>query len=124
MILGVGTDIVAIPRVAKVLQRFPQRFTDKILAPIEQRETMDAAYVAKRFAAKEAALKALGTGLRGGIQWTDLQVLNDALGKPQLKLQGAAAALAAQRGVTQLHVSLSDERDYALAFVILEGESS
>lgn len=124
MILGVGTDIVAIPRVAKVLQRFPQRFTDKILAPIEQRETMDAAYVAKRFAAKEAALKALGTGLRGGIQWTDLQVLNDALGKPQLKLQGAAAELAAQRGVTQLHVSLSDERDYALAFVILEGESS
>ena len=124
MILGMGTDIVAIPRVAKVLQRFPQRFTDKILAPIEQRETMDAAYVAKRFAAKEAALKALGTGLRGGIQWTDLQVLNDALGKPQLKLQGAAAALAAQRGVTQLHVSLSDERDYALAFVILEGESS
>ena len=124
MILGVCTDIVAIPRVAKVLQRFPQRFTDKILAPIEQRETMDAAYVAKRFAAKEAALKALGTGLRGGIQWTDLQVLNDALGKPQLKLQGAAAALAAQRGVTQLHVSLSDERDYALAFVILEGESS
>ena len=78
------------------------------------------AYLAKRFAAKEAFVKALGLGLRQGMQWGDIQVLNDALGKPSLKLSGEAQRRFTASGATAAHITLSDEADYAVAFVILE----
>ena len=78
------------------------------------------AYLAKRFAAKEAFVKALGLGLRQGMQWGDIQVLNDALGKPSLKLSGEAQRRFTASGATAAHITLSDEADYAVAFVVLE----
>ncbi|NGO90941.1 MAG: holo-[acyl-carrier-protein] synthase, partial [Halomonas sp.] len=78
------------------------------------------AYLAKRFAAKEAFVKALGLGLRQGMQWGDIQVLNDALGKPGLHLHGEAQRLFAASGAATAHITLSDEAEYAVAFVVLE----
>ncbi|MCS2610109.1 holo-ACP synthase [Halomonas dongshanensis] len=124
MIVGIGSDIARIARFSRAMERHGPRFAARILGEQEQRvlatAPQPAAYLAKRFAAKEAFLKALGRGLRDGLQWRDVQVVNDALGKPSLRLSGAAAALAREQGVTAMHVTLSDEADYAVAFVVLE----
>ena len=87
-----------------------------------QQKSEPAAFLAKRFAAKEAFVKALGLGLRQGLQWCDIQVLNDALGKPYFLLNGEAGRLLQAAGVTTSHVTLSDEAEYAVAFVVLERE--
>lgn len=125
MIVGIGSDIARVGRFEKAIARHGKRFAQRILGPDEQQvlasHAQPAGYLAKRFAAKEAFVKALGSGLRHGIQWGDIQVLNDDLGKPYLQLDGLARALAQKREVSAMHVSLSDEADYALAFVILEG---
>lgn len=124
MIVGIGSDIARIARFSRAMERHGPRFAARILGEQEQRvlamAPQPAAYLAKRFAAKEAFLKALGRGLRDGLQWRDIQVVNDALGKPSLRLSGVAAALAREQGVTAMHVTLSDEADYAVAFVVLE----
>ena len=90
MILGIGTDMVDVRRIEKLLNRFSTRFTEKVFTPAERTyctaQHTPAAAFAKRFAAKEAALKALGTGLRAGITWHDIEILNDAKGKPCLHL--------------------------------------
>lgn len=124
MIVGIGSDIARIARFSRAMERHGPRFAARILGEQEQRvlamAPQPAAYLAKRFAAKEAFLKALGRGLRDGLQWRDIQVVNDALGKPSLRLSGVAAAMAHEQGVTAMHVTLSDEADYAVAFVVLE----
>ncbi|SDN24140.1 holo-ACP synthase [Vreelandella arcis] len=124
MIVGIGSDIARIERFARAIERHGPRFALRILGPEEhavwQQKAQPAAFLAKRFAAKEAFVKALGLGLRRGLQWRDIQVLNDHLGKPHLHLQEAAADQAAAAGVTAMHVTLSDEADYAVAFVVLE----
>ncbi|SFX62604.1 holo-ACP synthase [Marinospirillum alkaliphilum] len=125
MLLGIGTDLARIERFEALLQRRGDAIARRLLTPTEQQAMQQAAspaaYLAKRFAAKEALLKALGTGLRDGLSWQQLEVSNDALGKPLLQLSGKAAELAAAMGVQQIHLSISDERDMALAFVVLEG---
>lgn len=124
MIVGIGSDIARVERFARAMNRHGPRFAQRILGPEEHRvwlqKAQPVAFLAKRFAAKEAFVKALGLGLRRGLQWCDIEVLNDPLGKPFLTLHGAAAEKAATAGVTAMHITLSDEDDYAIAFVVLE----
>jgi holo-[acyl-carrier protein] synthase len=122
-IVGIGNDIVDIKRIEHALARSP-RLVQRVLADEEQviyaNHPQPARYFAKRFAAKEAAAKALGTGIPRGISFQHFVVSNNERGQPQLQLQDAALVLATELGVTNVWVSLSDEVDYALATVILE----
>lgn len=124
MIVGIGSDIARVERFTRATQRHGMRFAQRILGPEEQavwhQKGQPVAYLAKRFAAKEAFVKALGLGLRSGIQWGDIQVINDTLGKPSLQLSGAALTLFQASGACAAHITLSDEMEYALAFVVLE----
>ncbi|GAB2718509.1 holo-ACP synthase [Halomonas garicola] len=124
MIIGIGSDIARVPRFEAALERHGERFPRRLLGDDEYwrftRHAFPAAFLAKHFAAKEAFVKALGTGFRWGIQLHDIQVLNDSLGKPELALSGQAEAVAQTAGVQLSHLTLSDEAEYALAFVVLE----
>ena len=126
MIYGVGTDVVEIGRVEKALARFGERFARRILCEPELKRfathRLPAAYLAKRFAAKEAFTKALGTGIHAPANWHGVWVTNLKSGKPVLEFSSALKELLAKRGVTHAHVSLSDERGVAFATVILECE--
>ncbi len=123
MIFGIGTDIVNILRVEESLLRYEQKFAAKILAASELKCFKDhvspAHFLAKRFAAKEAAAKALGTGFRQGLYLKHIVVVSDEYGKPTLKFMGYANTLCEKLGVGESFVSLSDEKDYAIAYVIL-----
>lgn len=124
MIVGIGVDLVAVARLRRALDRFGDRFARKILGSEElvtYAESADrAAFLARRFAAKEAASKALGTGMGGGIHFRQISTLHVKSGAPLLSLEGAAARRAAMLGVTAMHLSLSDEKDHAIALVVLE----
>ena len=129
MILGIGTDLANIERIAGTLDRFGDRFRDRVFTPAEQakaarRPRAVAATYAKRWAAKEACSKALGTGLRMGIAWRDMAVRNLATGQPVMELTGwAAARLAAMTPPghrATVHVSLTDDHPWAQAFVVIE----
>ena len=124
MLIGVGCDVIEIARVQKAIERaaFVERvFTPAEIAYCESRGKQAAASFAARFAAKEAVLKALGTGLRGG-ELTEIIVLNDALGKPSVQLSGYHAELAAKLGVKNIALSMSHSRATALAYVVMEGD--
>lgn len=124
MIYGVGTDLVEIPRIERVLARFGERFARRILCEPELRRFQGhgkpAAYLAKRFAAKEAFTKALGTGIRAPANWHGVWVSNLRSGKPQLQFSTELAALLRVRGILRSHLTLTDERGMAAATVILE----
>ena len=124
MIYGVGSDLVEIPRVERALTRFGERFARRILCEPELRRfhghTRPAAYLAKRFAAKEAFTKALGTGIHAPANWHGVWVINLKSGKPQLEFSAALGALLRDRGIRRSHLSLTDERGMAAATVILE----
>lgn len=121
MIFGIGTDIVSIERIRHALARHGERFARRILADKELAVYHDAArpehFLAKRFAAKEAAAKAFGTGFRDGLVMRDIVVVNDIKGKPELSFQGRARGLCDELGIGQHYLSISDERDHAIAFV-------
>ncbi|USD65659.1 holo-ACP synthase [Vibrio sp. SCSIO 43136] len=123
-IIGLGTDISEIERIEKALNRSGEAFAVRILAPSEldafQNTKQKARFLAKRFAAKEAASKALGTGIAQGVTFHDFIVSNDDLGKPLLRLTGKAKQLAELKQVNSIHLSISDERHYAMASVIFE----
>lgn len=123
-IVGIGTDIVEIGRIEAVVSRSGDRLACRILSPDEwlqyQQHNQPVRFLAKRFAVKEAASKALGTGIRDGLAFAQFEVCNDALGKPSLRLFAQAAELASQLGVTDMYVTLADERHYACATVIFE----
>lgn len=122
MIVGVGCDIIEIERIARAIKResFIRRvFTAKEAAYCQRRGQQAAASFAARFAAKEAVLKALGTGLREG-SLQEIAVANDALGKPLVQLSGHFAALSRQLGVKNIQISLSHSRELATAYVIME----
>lgn len=126
MILGLGMDLASLPRVGKCLERFGDHFCRRVLTGAEQDLLPEApgarvAYVAGRFAAKEAAVKALGTGFSGGISMLDVEVLRRPSGQPELRLSGSAARRAEALGVKAMHLSLSHEREVAGAVVVLEG---
>jgi holo-[acyl-carrier protein] synthase len=123
MIVGIGTDIVEIARIEVSVQRWGEKFATKILSANElsaYRQRGDVAYLAKRFAAKEAVSKALGTGMRCGVGFTQIEVVGERGYPPRIVLNGAAANHAERLGVRVSHLSLSDERQYAIAYVILE----
>ncbi len=129
MIIGIGSDIVDIRRIARMLERHGERFLHRVYAQAE-RETAagyvdPAPYLARRFAAKEAVAKALGTGFRQGVGWTDIAIESDDLGAPTVRLSGRAAerlqAITPAGHEALLHLSISDEPPYALAFAVIEG---
>lgn len=126
MILGIGTDLCEVRRIEDALERFGERFAKRILVESElavfRRRRKSAAYLAKRFAAKEAFSKALGTGIHFPVNWHNVWVVNDRSGKPAFEFSGPLAALLERRGIEQVHVSLSDEIGMACAFVIAEGK--
>lgn len=123
-IIGLGTDIVEISRIEAVVERSGEKLAQRILSPAEwqhyQQHQQPIRFLAKRFAVKEAAAKAFGTGIRNGLAFNQFEVVNDSLGKPTLRLHQRAAELAAELGVKSLHVTLADERRYACATVIIE----
>lgn len=124
MILGLGIDIIEIERVRCILDRYGERFAGRILTAAERdfcgRPRADARRVAGRFAAKEAVLKALGSGLRGG-RWRDVEILPDELGRPVVRLVGVHGRRAAEQGIRAIHVSISHARAYAVAQAVAEG---
>lgn len=123
MIYGIGTDIVAVARLGELHERHGERAFDKILADEERadcRASADPArFLAKRFAAKEALGKALGTGIRAPVLLPAIAVTHDELGKPVFRFGAELETLLASQGL-RAHLSLSDEREYAVAFVVLE----
>lgn len=124
MILGMGLDVTEIRRVRDTLARHGERFTNRVLTQAEAGAMPGgdaAAYVAARFAAKEACAKALGTGFAEGVTMKDIEVLKLPSGAPVLALSGRAGELAQAMGVTRLHLSLTHGRDIAAAVVVLEG---
>jgi holo-[acyl-carrier protein] synthase len=133
MILGIGTDLVDVRRVQKLLKRHEQRFLNRCFTRQEVNDAYDrlnagiekvAARLATRLAAKEACAKALGTGFRQGIGWRDIEVVNTPDAAPTLQLRGNAAVrlrvLTFNGGQARLHLSLTDEHPYAQAFVVIE----
>jgi len=123
-ILGLGTDIVEMARIEAVVARSGDRLAKRVLSPNEwalyEMHQQPVRFLAKRFAVKEAAAKALGTGIRNGLAFNQFEVFNDELGKPSLRLWGEAERLAERMGVRSVHVTLADERHYACATVIIE----
>jgi holo-[acyl-carrier protein] synthase len=124
MVIGVGTDMIEIARIAQSIDRFGDRFLHRIYTAQEiaycRRKKNSAESLAARFAAKEAAAKALGTGISRGIGWLDLEVVRQPSGKPTLHLSGRAAQRAKHLGVATISLSLSHSKDTALAFVVME----
>lgn len=127
MIFGIGTDILTISSIEKVVQRHPKRFADKLLSPLEQEEyakkqtpAAQINYLAKRWAAKEAFAKACGTGIRTPVLFPNISVLKDDLGKPYFQTHAALATWQEKVGIGAMHLSLSDEKDTLVAFVVLQ----
>lgn len=127
-ILGIGTDIVDIERIESIMQRQGERFLQRMLHASELLQFRQlpanraAAWLAKRFATKEACAKALGTGIGQHAQLTEIETRHDAQGKPQLYLHGTTRLTAERLGVQEMALTLADERRYAVAFVILTGQ--
>lgn len=123
MVAGIGTDIIQISRIAATLDRLGQRFAERILTPAEMQRFLGVKdkprYLAKRFAAKEAAGKALQTGIGDGVSWQHIEIGNDERGAPLLRFSGRAEELSRSRGIKDSHISISDELDTAIAFVVL-----
>lgn len=127
MIIGIGSDIIDIRRIERTLERFGRRFIDRVYTPIEQRRSegraQRSASYAKRFAAKEACAKALGTGFRAGVFWRDMGVVNLPSGKPTMQLAGGAARRLAEITppgmVAQIDLSITDDHPQAQAIVII-----
>ncbi|MCC7155714.1 MAG: holo-[acyl-carrier-protein] synthase [Bryobacterales bacterium] len=125
MILGNGIDLAEVERIKNSIERFGDRFIERVYTPRErayvERKANRYERYAARFAAKEAGMKAIGTGWRGGIRWHDFEVTNLASGRPTLTLHGIAEQVAARMGVKSISLSLTHTAQYGMAFVILEG---
>ena len=120
--LTTGVDIIEIDRVRQVLERYGQRFLDRVFTPGEIAYCRGRApNLAARFAAKEATMKALGTGIRG-VGWKDIEVVRHESGAPAIKLHQRGENRAQRRGVQEISISLSHSRDYAVAFVVIRSE--
>ncbi len=124
MIFGIGTDIVRVARMQQDIARYGEKFAERILTAKEldefRQSPQPANFLARRFAAKEAAAKAMGTGFRDGLHLRDIGVGHDIHGKPLLEFSGRAIEFVREKGITTVHVSLADEEDNAVAFVTLE----
>ncbi len=126
MILGTGIDLAEVPRIRQSIERYGDKFlrrvyTEHELGYVERKANKFERYAA-RFAAKEAGMKALGTGWRRGVTWHDFEVINLPSGRPTLRLHGIAKELAEKQGVRAIHLSLTHTRENGMAFVIFEGQ--
>lgn len=123
MALAIGTDIVEIKRIAAVLGRQGNKFVQRILCDTEQAEyqrlKQSVAFLAKRYAAKEAVAKALGTGIGNGVSFQDIAVVNNDRGAPAIELCGGAAEILQSLGGTKVLISIADEQNYAVAYVVI-----
>ncbi|HUL97251.1 MAG TPA: holo-ACP synthase [Usitatibacter sp.] len=126
MIVGVGTDVCSIERIRQSLERFGDRLVNRILTPAERprfaRVKDKPGYLAKRFAAKEAFSKAIGAGIHAPFTWHSITVTRNAKGKPGIEPSAAMAKHLKKLGVSSAHISLTDDGDVAMAFVVLEGK--
>jgi len=126
MIVGIGTDVCSIERIAKSLERFGERFVRRILTPDErprfERTKDKAGHLAKRFAAKEAFAKAIGSGIHAPFTWHSITVTRNPKGKPGIKPSPDMEKHLKKLGVKTAHISLTDDSGVAVAFVVLEGE--
>lgn len=124
MIYGIGVDLVKVSRMEQILDRYGARFARRVLSVEEfdefPHDPRSAGFLAKRFAAKEATAKAMGTGFRDGLVLAQIGVSHDRLGRPILRFTGRARELLEAWNITNSHLSLADEREYAVAFVTLE----
>jgi holo-[acyl-carrier protein] synthase len=121
-VIAHGVDLVHCPRIAQMWERHAERFLHRVYTPAEQAYCLESKEpvirLSGRFAAKEAVMKMLGTGWRGGIEWTDIETLPDPQGKPLVTLHGATQRMAKTRGITHVLVSVSHAGEYACASVI------
>ncbi len=124
MIVGIGVDIVEVERVKELLARYRDRFVRRVFTEAEARyagrSVREAERLAGRFAAKEAVLKAFGTGKSHGILWRDVETVRGAMGKPEVKLYGKALNYMKELGGSRIHVSITHDGGKAVAFVIIE----
>lgn len=125
MIYGIGVDLVSIRRIERVIDRWGKRFVNRVFTAQEaqfcyHRPSPSSAF-ALRFAAKEAFSKAMGLGMRKGIKWNEVEVFNHSSGKPSLRFHGRSLTILGNQGITGVHLTLSDEKEYAVAMVVLEG---
>lgn len=124
MIVGSGIDLAEIGRIQKSVERYGQRFLDRVYTAAEQayclRKRRAAESLAARFAAKEAGAKALGTGISYGVNWLEIEVVREPSGRPTLKFHGRAAQMAAHLGATRAALSITHTNDLAMASVVLE----
>jgi holo-[acyl-carrier protein] synthase len=124
MIYGIGVDLVDIKRISLAIQRWQERFINRVYTAREVNLSRNsprlASSLALRFAAKEAFSKAIGLGMRRGIRWRDIEIVNNPSGRPELKISGKALMFCQNEGIGGWYVSLSDEGDYGVAVVVLE----
>jgi holo-[acyl-carrier protein] synthase len=124
VIVGTGVDLAEVPRIRASIERFGARFVQRIFTPLEiayvERKANRYERYAARFAAKEAGMKAIGTGWRRGVRWQDFEVSNLPSGKPTLRFYGAAAEVAMRLGVRNVSLSLTHTKEYGMAHLILE----
>ena len=124
MIVGTGIDLAEVPRIRESIERYGPRFIDRIytaaeVAYVERKANRFERYAA-RFAAKEAGMKAIGTGWKKGVRWQDFEVVNLPTGRPTLRLHGVAEKIALEMGVQRIALSLTHTAEHGMAFVILE----
>lgn len=124
MIMGIGTDIVSISRISDILDRQGERFAQRILTDTEFREFENSHqkvhFLAKRFAAREAVAKAFGTGFTRGLSLKHIAITHDELGKPIVVLYDKAVEIKQRLGINHIHISIADEKEFAIAYVIME----
>ncbi len=124
MIVGTGVDLAEVNRIRSSFERFGERFRDRVFTPLEvayvEKKANKYERYAGRFAAKEAGMKAIGTGWKRGVTWHDFEVVNLPSGRPTLKLSGVAAEVAKQLGVTAIQLSITHTSELGMAHVILE----
>jgi len=124
VIIGTGIDLAEVPRIRASIERYGDRFLNRVYTPLEiayvERKANRFERYAARFAAKEAGMKAIGTGWRGGITWHDFEVANEPSGRPALRLSGRAAEVAATLKVRRIALSLTHTAEYGMAFVVIE----
>ncbi len=124
MIKGMGIDSIELHRVERIYREYGEHFLNRIFAPEEQAYALrykdPVPRLAARFAAKEACMKALGTGWNNAVRWRDIVVINSRMGKPEMKLLGKAREYAERQGVKSIHVSITHSREYATVVVVFE----
>ncbi|MDG2014589.1 MAG: holo-ACP synthase [Pirellulaceae bacterium] len=124
-VIGIGTDIIEVARIGQMIEKHDDLFLRRVFTPLEieycggRKSAMQ--HYAGRWAAKEAGLKALGTGWSRGIKWTDMEVSNLMGGKPELRIHGVASDIAQEMGIQEMQISISHCRSYAVAYVIAIG---